>query len=67
MPKSKPIDIEALEKKRQKIKSLIENPHSREYRDKLAELLNAKINARDNFVNWITGLATGSMYLYTAH
>lgn len=61
--KEKEIDIDALEAKRQRVKAKSENPVSKEYGEKLAELLSSKANARDNFVNWITGLATGSMFL----
>lgn len=63
MSKNKEIDIEALEAKWQRVQTKIENPHSKRYGEKLTELLNSKVNARDNFVNWITGLATGSMFL----
>jgi len=61
--KQKNIDVEELEAKRQRVKARSSNPTSKEYGDKLAELLNSKASARDNFVNWITGLATGSMFL----
>lgn len=37
------------------------NPHIATYKKKLEELISAKLNSRDNFINWITGLATGSM------
>lgn len=57
------INIDELEAKRQRVIAKSSNPKSKEYGDKLAEFLNAKATARDNFVNWITGLATGSMYL----
>lgn len=57
------IDIEDLEEKRKRVKAKSDNPHSKEYGDKLAELLNSRAIARDNFINWITGLATGSMFL----
>ncbi len=63
MSKEKNININELEVKRQRVMAKSGNPTSKEYGDKLAELLNAKATARDNFVNWITGLATGSMFL----
>jgi hypothetical protein len=55
------IDFKDVDAKLQKIKIKIENPHNKLYREKLGELLNTKTNARDNFINWITGLATGSI------
>jgi len=63
MSKEENINIDELEAKRQRVIAKSDNPTSKEYGDKLAELLNAKATARDNFVNWITGLATGSMFL----
>lgn len=57
------IDIDALEKKRLRVKAKSENPTNSQYGDKLAELLNSRATARDNFVNWIAGLATGAMLL----
>ncbi|MBI3576083.1 MAG: hypothetical protein HY083_10605 [Gammaproteobacteria bacterium] len=57
------IDIDALEKKRLRVKAKSENPANSQYGDKLAELLNSRATARDNFVNWIAGLATGVMSL----
>jgi hypothetical protein len=63
-----PLDIEAVEEKRKRVLAQIgidgqANPHVEEYRSKLQELFTAKTNSRDNFINWITGLATGSMFL----
>lgn len=63
MSRDKTIDVDELEAKRQRVDAKSNNPTSKGYGDKLAELLNSKASARDNFVNWITGLATGSMYL----
>lgn len=63
MAKDEKVDVEALEKKRKKIKPITENPHIKEYGEKLSELLNLRADAMDNFVNWVTGLATGSMFL----
>ncbi len=63
MSRDKNIDVDELEAKRQRVIAKSNNPTSKEYGDKLAELLNSKASARDNFVNWITGLATGSMFL----
>ena len=57
------VDIDMLEAKRQRVKVKSTNPINSEYGDKLAELLDLKATARDNFVNWITGLATGAMFL----
>lgn len=62
------LEIEAVEKKRVRVLAQIEteaqeNPHVKEYKTKLQELFTAKVNSRDNFINWITGLATGSMFL----
>ena len=65
-----PLDIEAVEEKRKRVFAQIEtegltnpNPHVKEYQTKLQELLTVKSNSRDSFINWITGLATGSMFL----
>jgi len=63
MPKQKDIDIAELEAKRLRVKAKSDNPTSKAYGDKLAELLNSQATARDNFMNWITGLATGAMFL----
>src|SRR5438445_8479373 len=63
MSKDKNIDVAELEAKRQRVKAKSDNPTSKAYGDKLAELLNSRATARDNFVNWITGLATGTMFL----
>jgi hypothetical protein len=63
MAKHKKIDVVELEAKRQRVKAKSDNPTSKAYGDKLAELLSSRATARDNFVNWITGLATGSMFL----
>jgi hypothetical protein len=57
------IDIDALETKRKRVTAKSQNPANAAYRDKLSELLNLQATARDNFVNWITGLATGAMIL----
>lgn len=57
------VDIDALEIKLQRVKAKSENPTNSQYGDKLAELLNSRATARDNFVNWIAGLATGAMSL----
>ena len=57
------IDIDALEAKRQRVKVKSANPANSEYGDKLAKLLDSKATARDGFVNWITGLASGAMFL----
>lgn len=43
-------------------KSKFENPHNKEYHDKLNELLQSEADSRDNFINWLTGLATGIMF-----
>lgn len=64
---SGPIDIHVLTEKHERILAQIkseepQNPHVEKYKDKLQELLTAKTNSRDNFINWITGLATGSMF-----
>lgn len=63
MSKDKEIDVEAIEAKLQRVKVKSDNPHAKAYGDKLSELLNSKVSARDNFINWLTGLATGSMFL----
>ena len=63
MASEKKINIDELEANRQRVIAKSNNPKSKEYGDKLAELLNAKATACDNFVNWITGLATGAMFL----
>jgi len=63
MSKDKNIDVAELEAKRQRVKAKSDNPTSKAYGDKLTELLNSRATARDNFVNWITGLATGAMFL----
>lgn len=63
MSKEKNINIDELEAKRQRVVAKSANPKSKEYGDKLGELLNAKATARDNYVNWVTGLASGSMFL----
>lgn len=62
------MDISSLEKKRDRILTQLKeegesNPHVEIYRNKLEELLSNKLNLRDNFINWITGLSTGSMFL----
>lgn len=65
---NEPLEIDVIEKKRVRVLAQIEtevlvNPHVKEYNNKLQELLTSKTNSRDNFINWITGLATGSMFL----
>lgn len=61
------LDIVALEEKRKRVLAEIENekvanPHAEQYRIKLLELLTSKTTSRDNFINWITGLTTGSLF-----
>lgn len=63
---NKQIDIDTLERKRLRIIKRLgegenENPTNNQYADKLDELLNSRATARDNFVNWVAGLATGVM------
>lgn len=62
------MDITALEEKRKRILKQIdddahENPQTKEYNEKLKELFSSKLVSRDNFVNWVTGLASGSLFL----
>jgi hypothetical protein len=56
-------EIKEIEEKCRKIKQEIENPLNREFHDKLKYLLNAKADTRDNFINWLTGLTTGAIFL----
>ena len=63
MPDNKKIDAKELEEKVRRVMSKSENPTTKEYGDRLAEFLDSKATTRDNFINWITGLATGSMFL----
>ncbi|TRZ95878.1 hypothetical protein D4R78_02265 [bacterium] len=56
-------DIKALEEKCKSVKQKIINPRNAEFHDKLKDLLNAKADSRDNFINWITGLTTGAIFL----
>lgn len=63
LSKNRTIDVKELEAKIQRVRKKSDNPTARQYADKLSELLDSKATARDNFVNWITGLATGSMFL----
>jgi hypothetical protein len=63
-----PINLDALEKKRQRILAATAdqdkpNPHLEDYRKTLIELLTVKIKSQDEFINWVTGLSTASMYL----
>ncbi len=58
-----PEDFRELDNKFNKLRTKISNPHSQEYSKELLSLLNAKLDARSDFVNWITGLATGAMFL----
>ncbi|MHA2219782.1 MAG: hypothetical protein ACXACY_28080 [Candidatus Hodarchaeales archaeon] len=55
--------IEEVEEKRKKIKNKTNNPHNQQYLLKLKELLYSKADSRDRFINWITGLTTGSILL----
>ncbi|RJO63840.1 MAG: hypothetical protein C4540_06315 [Candidatus Omnitrophota bacterium] len=55
-------EIRAIEEKCKSIKQEIENPHNKEFHDKLKILLNAKADSRDNFINWLTGLTTGAIF-----
>jgi hypothetical protein len=56
-------DIKVLEEKIKRIKQKIDNPHNAAFHDKLKNLLNAKADSRDSFINWITGLTTGAIFL----
>src|SRR5437879_6369425 len=63
-----PIDPVALEEKRQRVLKATEerdfaNPHLDEYRAKLVELMAAQTKSKDEFISWVTGLSTASMYL----
>lgn len=65
-PPSK-IDPAELEKKRARILKKIgntnyDNPHLAEYRSKLVELQASKTKSHDEFINWVSGLTTASMY-----
>jgi len=40
-----------------------DNPHLAEYREKLVELADRQVAARDAFINWLTGLSAGGMSL----
>jgi hypothetical protein len=58
----------ALEKKRQRILAATAdqhkpNPYIGEYRAALVELLAEQTKSQDEFINWIGGLSTASMYL----
>ncbi len=62
------IDLVALEKKRQRILAATAdqhepNPYIAEYRAALVELLAEQAKSQDEFINWIGGLSTASMYL----
>lgn len=62
------IDPVALEKKRQRILAATAdqhkpNPYIGEYRAALVELLAEQTKSQDEFINWIGGLSTASMYL----
>jgi hypothetical protein len=59
----KNINEKELEEKLKRVKEKSSNPTAKEYGNRLAELLDAKASGRNDFVNWITGLATGSMFL----
>ena len=63
----KEINIKELEEKCRKVKEKLQNPLNDEFHNKLKELLNTKINSRDNFINWVTGLTTGAMFLIFAN
>jgi len=56
-------DIVKIEERCKKIKQEISNPHNKEFHDRLKSLLNAKVDSRDNFINWLTGLTTGAIFL----
>ncbi|MBI1882843.1 MAG: hypothetical protein HYS08_01360 [Chlamydiae bacterium] len=56
------IDIAELEKKAEEIKRKCDNPHNKEYHEQLNEFLQTKLSGRDNFINWLTGLATGALF-----
>lgn len=38
------------------------NPHNKKYHRKLVELISLQDTAQDNFINWITGIASGSIF-----
>jgi hypothetical protein len=56
-------EIKALEERCKNIRQTVANPNNTEFHDKLKNLLNAKVDSRDNFINWITGLTTGAIFL----
>ena len=56
-------DLEAAIGKAEAIRARGENPSAKEYGDSLAKLLEDVATARDSFVNWVAGLATGTMLL----
>ena len=55
-------EINDLLQKVREINPIITNPHNREYHQKLTNLFQSVLSARDNFINWITGLATGAIF-----
>ncbi len=63
MSRPRNIDVAELEAKLQRMNAKSDNPTGKAYGDKLTELLNSRATARENFVNWITGLATAAMFL----
>ncbi len=56
-------EIRDAEEKCKKFKQEVENPHNKEFHDKLINLLNKKVDSRDSFINWLTGLTTGAIFL----
>lgn len=55
-------EIDELLKKIKEIDPIITNPYNQEYHKKSNELFQSILTARDNFINWITGLSTGAIF-----
>ena len=55
-------EIDNLLQKIKEMDPIITNPHNIEYQQKSTTFFQSILTSRDNFINWITGLATGAIF-----